>query len=101
MKKTIIYLQTGFLLLVMLSACGSKNSSQSITQSADTDTMVLIKGGVFTMGTNDQKSFENEGPAHTVRVDDFYMDVHEVTNGEYEQFVKATGYKTIAERELN
>lgn len=95
------YLQTGFVVVLLLSACGSKNTNQTAAPSADKDTMVLIRGGEFTMGTDDQKSFDNEGPAHTVRVHDFYMDVHEVTNREFEQFVKVTGYKTVAERELN
>ncbi len=98
--KNAVCLSLSVALLVM-SACNSRNPDQSKTQSTDQDTMVLIKGGTFTMGTDDPKSFSNERPAHAVRVNDFMMDVHEVTNKEYAQFVKATGYKTVAERELN
>jgi len=36
----------------------------------------------------------NEVPRHTVEVDPFYMDAHEVTNGEFILFVQSTGYKT-------
>ena len=34
-------------------------------------------------------------PMHTVYVDAFYMDIHEVTTGEYSQFVRATGHSTL------
>ena len=37
-------------------------------------------------------------PIHRVYVDGFWMDVTDVTNAEFEKFVKATGYITIAER---
>ena len=35
---------------------------------------------------------------HRVYVDGFWMDQTELTNGEFEKFVRATGYVTIAER---
>ena len=37
-------------------------------------------------------------PIHRVRVDGFWMDATSVTNKQYQLFVKATGYVTIAER---
>ena len=37
-------------------------------------------------------------PLHRVYVDGFWMDATDVTNAEFEKFVKATGYVTIAER---
>lgn len=37
-------------------------------------------------------------PIHRVYVDGFYMDKTDVTNAQFAQFVKATGYVTIAER---
>jgi len=37
-------------------------------------------------------------PLHRVYVDGFFMDATEVTNEQFEQFVNATGYVTIAER---
>lgn len=60
--------------------------------------MVWIPGGSFTMGSKDDSSRLNEGPPHTVRVDSFWMDQHAVTNAQFEQFVKATGYVTTAEK---
>lgn len=50
------------------------------------------------MGSKDDSSRLNEGPPHAVTVDGFFMDDHTVTNEEFEQFVKATGYATTAER---
>ncbi len=51
--------------------------------------MVLIPGGEFQMGSNDADADANEQPVHTVHVDAFYMDTHEVTNLEYKRFVLA------------
>ena len=48
--------------------------------------MVLIPAGEFLMGSNDR--FE-ERPVHTVYVDAFYMDTHQVTNAQYKVFVDA------------
>jgi formylglycine-generating enzyme len=40
-------------------------------------------------------------PAHKVRVDGFWIDATEVTNDEFERFVRATRYVTVAERKLD
>ena len=49
--------------------------------------MVLIPAGEFQMGSNDGEF--DEKPVHTVYVDAFYMDVYEVTNAQYKEFVDA------------
>jgi formylglycine-generating enzyme required for sulfatase activity len=59
--------------------------------------MVLIPGGEFSMGTEHGMPFE--GPVHRVRVPAFFMDRYEVSNREFEGFVKATGYVTEAEKQ--
>lgn len=63
-----------------------------------TNEMVFIKGGEFDMGT-DKPVFaaDGEGPKRSVTVRDFYLDKHEVSNSEFEAFVKMTGHKTEAE----
>ena len=60
--------------------------------------MVWVPGGRFTMGTEGEQANASERPAHRVRVDGFWMDATEVTNAQFGEFVKATGYVTIAER---
>ncbi len=59
--------------------------------------MVWVPGGTFWMGCDDCEMPDAE-PVHLVTVDGFWMDATPVTNAEFEKFVKATGYKTIAER---
>lgn len=62
--------------------------------------MVWIPGATFKQGavTNDKMAMDHEKPAIAVRVDGFFMDVTEVTNQEFNEFVTATGYITVAER---
>ena len=45
--------------------------------------------------------YNEERPAHLVRVSPFWMDQTTVTNAEFARFVDATGYVTVAERPLD
>jgi formylglycine-generating enzyme len=58
--------------------------------------MVALPGGTFRMGTD--QGFPYEGPAHPVTLRPFAIDTHEVTVAQFGRFVRATGYKTEAER---
>ena len=51
--------------------------------------MIWIEGGAFSMGCppGDDACFEDERPAHEVRLGGFFLDRNEVTNGQYEQCV--------------
>ena len=49
--------------------------------------MVAVKGGAFTMGTNDSTRNDDEKPSHKVEVDDFWMGKHEITWEQYDAFV--------------
>jgi sulfatase modifying factor 1 len=84
----------------LLKVNSGKYSSAANAQSiySRTNQMVYIKGGAFMMGT-DEPVFvaDGEGPSRKVSLSDFYMDVHEVSNAEFELFVNATGYRTEAE----
>jgi formylglycine-generating enzyme len=68
--------------------------------------MVWIPGGEFSMGAADRGEMNHVGmqatvdsrPIHRVSVDGFWMDATEVTNEEFEKFVRSTGYVTLAER---
>ena len=65
--------------------------------------MVWIMGGEFARGAveNDPMALSHERPAHPVVLDGFFMDITEVTNSEFREFVNETGYVTLAERELD
>lgn len=63
--------------------------------------MAWIPGGEFLMGSDDPQADPAERPAHRVRVDGFWMDVTEVTNAKFREFVEATGYATTAERPID
>lgn len=67
--------------------------------------MVWIPGGEFSMGSDAASESlcslpgvtRDAVPIHRVYVDAFWMDATEVTNEQFEKFVKATGYTTVAE----
>lgn len=65
-------------------------------QSDLTSEMAFVPGGAFQMGSD--RSLPEERYAHSVRVDSFWIDRHEVTNAQFRKFVEATGYVTRAER---
>jgi len=62
--------------------------------------MVEVSGGEFRMGTDSDVGYaeDGEGPSRTVSVDSFRIDRHTVTNAEFREFVRDTGYTTEAER---
>jgi sulfatase modifying factor 1 len=70
------------------------------------DGMVWLPGGEFSMGAADapdmndvgMKATEDSRPIHRVYVDGFWIDKTDVTNQQFEAFVKATSYVTVAER---
>lgn len=63
-----------------------------------TEGMMLIPGGTFMMGADNEQARPDEYPKHRVTVDGFWMDATEVTNAQFREFVEATGYVTTAER---
>jgi sulfatase modifying factor 1 len=68
--------------------------------------MVWIPGGEFSMGSDETGESmcglpgvtRDSQPIHRVYVDGYWMDATDVTNAQFEKFVDATGYVTIAER---
>ncbi len=71
------------------------------TMSTNQSGMVFIKGGNFEMGGDNDQARKDEYPKVPTQVNDFWMDKTEVTNDEFAAFVKATGYKTVAERQID
>ena len=50
---------------------------------------------------SDFPAFNDAQPIHQVDLDGFWLDKYLVTNADYEKFVKATGYTTVAEQKPN
>ena len=65
-------------------------TAKKITWEKDGSQMALIPAGTFEMG--DHLSGMSNVPVHTVELDGFYMDLNEVTVGEFKQFVNQSGY---------
>lgn len=99
-----------FLLFIISVFAGSnacnKNAAPAAGKSVETPDgppgMVWIQGGEFMMGTDtDPQHREDESPAHKVTVDGFWMDITEVTNTQFAEFVAATGYITTSEKSID
>lgn len=95
----------------MSACCGPEHGSSgaaprtpSITVASSppevTRKMVAIPGGDYRLGGEALDAFpeDGEGPVRRVRVSDFHIDAHAVTNRQFAAFVKATGYVTEAEQ---
>ena len=61
--------------------------------------MAWVAGATFTMGSDEH--YPEEAPAHPVTVSAFSIDRRQVTNSQFEAFVRETGYETVAERPLD
>ena len=92
MKKVIVFV----LLVVLLYSCGSNDRGELVGVKAKKEWfsekpygMVLVPGGSFTMGKQDQDiSGIMNAPSKTVTVRSYYMDETEITNNEYKEFVQ-------------
>ena len=62
--------------------------------------MVRLDGGGFRMGTDSDQAVPGDGerPSREVEVGPFAIDVFAVSNGDFADFVEATGYVTDSER---
>lgn len=109
MKYAVLLTGYLFLSLIILTGCNGNQESEvdnSISpeyaklppkpDSIVGTHMVFIKGGTFKMGVDDEM-FPDSRPIHEVTIGDFWMDDHEVTNAEFQKFVDATHYVSIAE----
>ena len=80
-----------FLIIFFTLSCTEKKSDNNYSG------MVLIKGDTFLMGSNDSEGHPDERPMHEVKINSFWIDITEVTNLQFKEFVDATGYITTAE----
>src|SRR5215470_11992043 len=68
----------------------------TLTNTAALADMVWIPGGTFHMGSD--RHYPEEAPAHEVTVGGFWIDTKPVTNAQFRDFSKETGYLTVAQR---
>ena len=106
MGRRIVPVLRTILTLVLLS--GRANVAAARGENGE---MVAIPAGLFLMGatSEDQQTVlsfgwrgsmrdriqflvRHSGPQHTIHLDTFYIDTHEVTNQAYRAFVEATGH---------
>ncbi|MGH8774691.1 MAG: formylglycine-generating enzyme family protein [Jiangellaceae bacterium] len=66
---------------------------------SSTDGLRRIPAQTFTMGSD--RHYAEEGPAHRVTLDGFWMETHQVTNARFAGFVRDSGYVTVADRPLD
>ncbi len=100
-----------FLFMLVFFGCGDESSNQEekalkdlvkdevvegefekITWWKDGKEMILIPAGSFEMGDHFNEGDTWERPVHTVTLDAFYMDIHEVTMGQFKAFLADSGY---------
>jgi formylglycine-generating enzyme required for sulfatase activity len=77
---------------------GSKPQAAEIKPADIYANMTRINGGTFMMGSPDNEpERDDDEEQHWVTVGDFFIGKYEVTVGEFQRFVNATGYRTEAE----
>lgn len=79
-----------------------KNDNNSlINKEINVQEMVRIPGGIFSMGSHNKDGRTDEYPVHLIKLLGFWMDKTEVTNAQFEEFVKSTAYVTTAEKPID
>ena len=90
--------------LLLLISCVNKESKVKIAKTPKPiKGMVWIPGGIFKQGavTGDEMALAHEKPQHFVEISGFYMDISEVTNQQFAEFINETSYVTTAERPVD
>ena len=63
-------------------------------------TFIAIPPGAFRMGSPEGRGAQNEWPAHSVNLTEFWVMKVPVTRAQFSQFVRSTGYKSDMDRGL-
>lgn len=93
--------------LCLFAAAGCGGGQQGVSdqpaacgvEAGDIGHFVRVPGGVLQKGRD--AVYAEERSEAMLRIDDFLIQVHEVTNDQFSEFVSATGYVTDAERSLH
>ena len=97
------------LVVLVVIGCGEKEKEsqdlakdevifdiKEIIWEKDVSKMVLIPAGSFEMGDLQNEPevwMKRSRPVHTVKINAFYMDIHEVSVGQFKRFINKSGYK--------
>jgi formylglycine-generating enzyme required for sulfatase activity len=106
MRTNITDFAMALALILPIRIAAAPVSQKSSAPGPAPEGMVWIPGGEFSMGSDVASesmcglpgTTMDSQPIHRVYVDGFWMDKTDVTNDQFEKFVKATKYITIAER---
>jgi formylglycine-generating enzyme required for sulfatase activity len=82
--------ERGLLLKSLIQTTGATTKSTKVEQvpSISATDMALIPEGEFVMGSNER--WDDEAPEHISSTNAFHMDLNEVTNSDYKNFIVAT-----------
>lgn len=86
-------------ILLGFISCQSEKAHQNAV-TPPPPSMVYIPAGTLQMGGDNAQADRDEFPKHPVEIKAFWMDETEVTNRQFEEFIKATEYVTVAERPI-
>ncbi|WP_420386016.1 formylglycine-generating enzyme family protein [Roseivirga sp.] len=98
MKKFTQILMLLVALSVLFSCSSNQKNREEVTPP---EGMVFIPAGDFSMGGKTVQADRDEFPRNEVELAGFFMDETEVTNRQFQAFVEATGYVTIAEKDID
>lgn len=78
--------------------CTARGAARARATASDArlQNMARVAGGEFWMGSDE--FYREERPSRRALVESFWIDVHPVTNRQFQEFVEATGYLTFSER---
>lgn len=68
------------------------NASADSVEESTKESMIHIKAGSFVQGCDEPFAIDNEKPAHSVWLDDYWIDRRLVTCKQYRRFIEAGGY---------
>ena len=83
---------------IVQGSCCSNLPKRFTVKPKKVEGMKLIQGGRFAMGSDSTLALTDEKPVHQVKLDSFWISETPVTNAQFAKFIKATGYKTTAEK---
>jgi len=86
--------------LLQLDVSRRESAERPRANTGSTADMVRLDGGPFLMGGDspDVYASDGEGPVREVTLDPFYISKYPVTNEQFGEFVRRTGYVTEAQR---